>query len=70
MPVTARPLTAVTHDAVTALFREIGIAETARFLQQFSLGSGDYTRERRELFQEKPLDELVGEIREAGQKKR
>jgi hypothetical protein len=70
MPVTARPLTAVTHAAITALFREIGIAETARFLQQFSLGSGDYTRERRELFQEKSLDELVAEIRQDSEKNR
>ncbi len=61
---TTRPLTAVTHDAVTALFREIGIAETARFLHQFSLGAGDYTAERREFLGEPPLEEIVSKTRE------
>jgi hypothetical protein len=64
MTVTARPLAAVTHDAVSALFREIGIAETVRFLHQFSLGSGDYTRERKRLLGEPSVEEILSEIRE------
>jgi len=64
MTVTARPLAAVTHDAVSALFREIGIAETVRFLHQFILGSGDYTRDRKELLGEPSLEEILREIRE------
>jgi hypothetical protein len=66
MAVPARPLAAVTHDAISALFREIGIAETVRFLHQFSLGQGDYTREREELFAELTLADLLGEIRRQG----
>jgi len=62
MAVTARPLAAVTHDAITALFREIGIAETVRFLHQFSLGIGDYTRDRRELLGDPSLEEILDEI--------
>lgn len=61
---TARPLAAVSHDAISALFREIGIAETVRFLHQFSLGSGDYTRERKELLGEPSLEEILSQIRE------
>lgn len=64
MTMTARPLAAVSHDAISALFREIGIAETVRFLHQFSLGSGDYTRERKELLGEPSLEEILSQIRE------
>lgn len=64
MTMTARPLAAVSHDAISALFREIGIAETMRFLHQFSLGSGDYTRERKELLGEPSLEEILSEVRE------
>jgi hypothetical protein len=66
MAVPARPLAVVTHDAISALFREIGIAETVRFLHQFSLGRGDYTRERAELFGERSLADILGEIRRQG----
>lgn len=59
---TYRPLAVVTHDAITALFREIGIAETVRFLHQFSLGRGDYTRERDDLLGNPSLDEILEEI--------
>jgi hypothetical protein len=64
MTLAAKPLTAVTHDAVTTLFRQIGIAETVRFLHQFSLGAGDYTRERKDILGEPSLEEIVSEIRE------
>lgn len=66
MAVTARPLAVVTHDAITALFREIGIAETVQFLHQFTLGRGDSTRERDELLGNPSLDQIVEEVRRQG----
>lgn len=66
MEVTARPLAAVTHDAITVLFREVGIAETLRFLHQFSLGRGDYTRERDELLGNPSIDQILDAIRRQG----
>lgn len=57
-----RPLSAITHVAITTLVREIGIADTVRFLHQFSLGTGDYTRERRALFGDLTLREIHAEI--------
>jgi len=59
----ARPLTAITHDAISTLFREIGIADTVRFLHPFNLGSGDYTRERQELFGDLTLEEIGEALR-------
>ncbi|HSL84949.1 MAG TPA: hypothetical protein VLF66_19395, partial [Thermoanaerobaculia bacterium] len=57
----------MTHDAITALFREIGIAETVRFLHQFTLGRGDSTRERNELLGNPSLDQVLDAIRQQRQ---
>ncbi len=63
MTVQTKSLHEITHDAVAVLFREIGIANTVRFINQFTLGRGDYTEERRELFAGMSLDDIVNEIR-------
>lgn len=53
-----KPLVEVTHDALAALTRGLGVTDTARFLNQFSTGFGDYTEERVALFSGLTLDEL------------
>jgi hypothetical protein len=58
----ARPLADVTRQAFEVLSRELGPADTARFLNQFTTGFGDYTIEREPLFEGKTLDQLVAEI--------
>ena len=63
MTVQTRPLAEVTHDAVRLLARELGVVETARFLGQFGVGHGDYTKERGALFEGVTLEELVDEAR-------
>jgi hypothetical protein len=55
----ALPLAEVTDRAFRALAREIGVADTLRFLQQFGAGSGDYTRDRGALFGHLSLDDVV-----------
>ena len=45
------------------LLRELGEAETMRFLSQMNRGSGNYTEERRELFDRLSLDEIRAGIR-------
>ena len=64
MAVALKPLREVTQEALHVLFREIGIANTIRFLNQFSLGQGNYTEEREQLFAELPFDEAVKAIRD------
>ena len=59
----ARPLAEVNELALRALAREIGVADTARFLQQFGAGRGDYTRDRGALFDGLSLDEVVEQSR-------
>ena len=47
------------------LSKEIGIADTLRFLNQFSTGYGDYTKERGALLADLTLDEILSTIKRA-----
>ena len=52
-----------TSIALTVLYREIGIVNTIRFLNQYTSGFGNYTEEREELLQGLSLDEILTEIK-------
>jgi hypothetical protein len=55
-------LTDITRAAIHVLCRELGDVNTARFLNQFHLGYGNYTLERDELFENLTVDEIADEI--------
>ena len=63
MAVPARPLSEINDQAIRLLVREMGPADAARFINQFTTGYGDYTKERKELFKDLTLDDVVREIR-------
>lgn len=63
MTIPARPLTEITNQALHVLTKEVGVADTMRFLGQFSTGTGNYTEERAPLFDHLSLDEVLSEIR-------
>jgi len=65
----ARPLAEVTERAIDALVRELGVADTARFLQQFGAGYGDYSSEREALFGQLTLDEVIEQSKRYGRQK-
>ncbi len=69
MNVPTHPLAEVTERAIRALVRELGVADTARFLHQFGAGYGDYTAERDALFGHLSLDEVIEQSRHYGRKK-
>ncbi len=46
-----------------ALFDALGPLGMLQFLQQFDKGSGDYTKERKEIFKNKTLDGIAAEIK-------
>lgn len=56
-------LVELTTTVIHLLCREIGVVDTARFLNQFSNGSGNYTEERDRLFGQMTVDEIVAEIK-------
>ena len=63
MTAEAKPLAEITQDAIRILFREIGVVNTVRFINQYTTGYGNYTEERRELFADQTLDDLVSQIK-------
>ena len=60
-----QPLDQINNAALDLMLKELGIANTARFLRQFSTGSGNYTEDRREYYKDRTLDDLVREIKAA-----
>ena len=67
---TTMPLAELTTSTIKLLCREIGIVNTARFLNQFTMGYGNYTEEREQLLRHLTVDEIVAEIVAEIQKKR
>ena len=57
-----KTLAQINHEAVSILCRHLGVADTLRFISQFTNGYGDYTEERHELFADLTLDEIVADI--------
>lgn len=49
-----------------ALTERLGIAGAIRFLMQYEPGGGDYTVERRQLFSELRLDDVLAELKARG----
>ena len=63
MMLETKPLNQITHEAIQVLYQEIGVVNTVRFLNQFTLGYGDYTAERDALFADLTLDDILTEIK-------
>ena len=58
-----KPLAEVTRQAIEILSRELGPADTMRFIGQFTTGHGDYTAERETLFGQATLEQIITGIK-------
>ena len=58
-----KPLNQITQEAIQVLYQKIGVVNTVRFLNQFTIGYGDYTTERDALFADMTLDDILTEIK-------
>ena len=58
-----RTLDDIRQAGLAALKRDLGVADTIRFLQQFDNGKGDYTKERREILGDDDLPALMAKIK-------
>jgi hypothetical protein len=58
-----KTLVEINQEAIRILNREIGVANTLRFINQFTSGTGNYTEERREIYSGMEIDDLVSQIR-------
>lgn len=63
MTVHEKTLTEITKEALEVLSNEIGIANTIRFINQFTTGIGNYTKERALLFEDMSLGQILTEIK-------
>lgn len=63
MTPTMMPPAELTAKAIRILCREIGVVNTARFLNQFTTGYGNYTEERDEIIGPITMDEAIAEIK-------
>ncbi len=63
MTVQEKALSEITKDALEVLSKEIGIANTIRFINQFAIGYGNYTQDRERIFEDMTLEEILSEIK-------
>ncbi|UXE59934.1 MAG: hypothetical protein KA717_30250 [Woronichinia naegeliana WA131] len=56
-------LSEITQQSIEVLFKEVGIANTIRFLNQFSTGYGNYTEEREKFFEDLTLNEVLAKFK-------
>jgi hypothetical protein len=58
-----RPISEISHQATRILFDKMGVVDTIRFLNQFSIGRGDYTRDREQWLGDISMDEALLQIK-------
>jgi hypothetical protein len=57
-----KTLAEINQHAIRLLYKELGVVDAVRFLKQFTVGFGDYTKEREVLLGSKTLDQIIDEI--------
>jgi len=58
-----QPLTEITQEALRLLYRELGLVNTIRFLNQFTTGFGNYTEERSAWLENQTTAEVLADLR-------
>ncbi len=53
----------IRKEGLNALVKKLGPDGMIRFIQQYSSGSGDYTRDRHLIIDDYSIDEIVKEIK-------
>jgi hypothetical protein len=59
-----KPISEVNQMATDLLIKEMGVVDTIRFLNQFRPGQGDYTKDRKKLFEGMKVKDIVREMKE------
>ncbi len=58
-----RPVSEINRQAAHILFNEMGVVDTIRFLNQFSLGQGDYTKDRNSWLKDISMNDVITQIK-------
>ncbi|QTA82063.1 Uncharacterized protein dnl_44270 [Desulfonema limicola] len=64
MNIMIKSLNDINIEAINLLNSSLGIADTIRFLNQFTTGFGNYTEEREKIFDKMSLEDIVAEIKQ------
>ena len=54
-----KPISEISRRATHILFKEMGVVDTIRFLNQFSIGQGAYTKEREKWLGDISMDDAI-----------
>ena len=60
---TAKTVNEINKTVFDILYREIGVSQTYRFLNQFFVGKGNYVEMKDELFRNRTVDDIVAEMK-------
>ncbi len=63
MRTTEKPLNEINEEAIVLLSKKIGLSNTFRFINQFAKGQNNYTEQRKSLYKNKSLTEILDEIK-------
>lgn len=63
MSTVIQPLAEISQRAKSVLIQELGVIDAMRFLNQFQVGSGDFTVERIQLFHDEKVTDIVASIK-------
>lgn len=63
MSVVIQSLAEISHRAKNIFIQELGVIDAMRFLNQFQVGSGDFTVERTQLFHDEKVTDIIGSIK-------
>ena len=58
-----KPVSEISRQATHILFKEMGVVDTIRFLNHFSVGRGDYTKERDKWLDDISMDDAIAQIK-------
>lgn len=53
----------INKEAFEVLFKELGVSKTIRFINQFSVGKGNYTEMKDDIFKGMTVDDIISEIK-------
>lgn len=58
-----KTISALQKEGWEALVSNLGVVEATRYILQYNSGMGDYTRERREIFKDKTVKDIIADIK-------
>ncbi len=53
----------INKEAFGVLFKELGVSRTIRFINQYSIGKGDYIEMKDKIFKGMTVEDIVSEIK-------